>query len=300
MKIKAENSWLMGMGLAVVPLIGQAEWVEWLADARVSAQYDDNLNTSFINAQTLEDFIWSGRLSGGRVYQINTGTRAYLMVQAGGDVHHRFEKLDQYTLGGNLTLTHKIGVGWQVPVLAITGSADEIVSASRLRSGYRAAGQLKISQWLLQDVLQAQLGYRIDHRDADDLSHPDHPELARIPGSVFDVNGHAVATNWLLTLAENLTFNAGYSWRWGDVTSTNLLDTVKWGRGNVRAIHKDDAWPGWVYRAYGTSQIWDAGLNYSFQEGHGLVSAGYRRVDTGAMTHQYVSNQILFSVSLDY
>ena len=293
------QSLIGGCGLLLSVTV-QAEWVEWLADAKVAARFDDNINTSFVSSQALDEFIWSGFVAGGRAYQLDDYTRAYLTAQVSGDVHHQYENLDQYTAGGNLLLTHKFGLGWQAPVLSISGSADEVFSASALRSGDRALGQIRLSQWLHHDVLQAQLGYRFDYRDAADLSHPDHPELAHIAGSVFDIEGHTLETAWNLNLSENLHLSAGYGWRWGDVTSNNFLDTVRWGKGNVRAIHHDDALPGWIYRAYGTSQIWDVGFSYSFLGGHALTSLGYRHVDTDAMEQHYASNQARLSVSFSY
>lgn len=281
----------------------RAEWVEWLADSRVAARFDDNINTTFISAQALDEYVWSGRMSGGRAYQLDDRTRAYLTAQISGDAHHRYENLDQYAVGGHVLLTHKFGLGWHAPALSVGGSADRLFSASALRSGERAQGQIRLSQWLHHDVLQAQIGYRYDYRDGANLTQPEqdeHPELADKSGAVFDIDGHTVETLWNLNLSERLRFNAGYGWRWGDITSNNLLTGVRWRGANVLAIQKDDALPGWIYRAYGTSQTWDAGLSYSFMDGHAITSLGYRHVDTEAIDHSYAVNQAHLSVSFTY
>jgi hypothetical protein len=133
------------------------------------------------------------------------------------------------------------------------------------------------------------------------LAHPEHPELAAIPGSVVDIQGHTVEAQLNLSVSERLRFNVSYGWRWGDITSNNLLNSVSGSvLGRVDAIHKDDALPGWIYRAYGTTQTYDVGLSYSFWQGHALSSLAYRHVDTDALGMGYDSNQVRLSLNYTY
>lgn len=279
----------------------RAEWVEWLSDSRLSARFDDNINTSLFSAQALDDYVWSGFLSAGRAYQLDKHTRIYLNAIFSGDLHHRFELLDQYTLGGSATLTHKFGLGWEAPVISFSASAEPVFSASALRSGEKVLSSVRLSKWLHHDVLHAHIVYRFDQRDGPDLAHPEHPELAAIPGSVFDIQGHTVEAQLNLSVSERLRFNVSYGWRWGDITSNNLLNSVSGSvLGRVDAIHKDDALPGWIYRAYGTTQTYDVGLSYSFWQGHALSSLAYRHVDTDALGMGYDSNQVRLSLNYTY
>ncbi len=279
----------------------RAEWVEWLSDSRVSAQVDDNINTSLFSSQAQEDYVWSGFLSGGRAYQLGSHSRIYLNAIFSGDVHHRFEYLDQYTLGGSALLTHKFGLGWAAPVISLGTSVEHIFSASELRNGEKIQSSLRLSKWLHHDILQAHLVYRFDHRDGPDLAHPDHPELATISGAVFDIQGHTVEALLNLSLTNQLRLNVAYGWRSGDVTSNNLLNSISDNAlSHVDAIHKDTALPGWIYRAYGTTQTYDVGFSYSFLNGNALSTLGYRYVDTEALGMGYDSNQVRLSVNYTY
>ena len=78
----------------------RAEWVEWLADAAVSGQFDNNISQSFFTTSQLEDYIGRAFLSGGRVYQFDAFTRAYATLEWSGETHENFTKLNQYTVGG--------------------------------------------------------------------------------------------------------------------------------------------------------------------------------------------------------
>ncbi|MDO9104561.1 MAG: hypothetical protein Q7U57_06325 [Methylovulum sp.] len=298
-KLSPSASILLLLFFCALPV--RAEWVEWLSDSRLAVQFDDNINTSLSSAQAEEDYVWSSFLSGGRAYQLDTYTRGYINALFSGDLHHRFALLDQYTLGGNALLTHKFGLGWAAPVISLGTSAESIFSSSELRSGEKIQGSLRLSKWLHHDVLHAHIAYRFDYRDGPDLTHPEHPELAAIPGSVFDIQGHTVEALLNLSLSDQLRFNVSYGWRWGDVTSNNMLSSV-YGSvlGSVDAVHKDDALPGWIYRTYGTTQTYDVGLSYSFWGGHGLSTLGYRHLETQALGADYDSNQVRLGVNYTY
>jgi len=298
-KVLQPGSVLLLLFFCAAPV--RAEWVEWLSDSGISARFDDNINTSLFSAQALDDYVWSGFLSGGRAYQLDNYTRVYLNAIFSGDLHHRFEVLDQYTLGGNALLTHKFGLGWEAPVLSLGTSAEPVFSASELRNGEKILSTLRLSKWLHHDVLHAHIAYRFDHRDGPNPANNERPELAAIPGSVFDIQGHTVEALLNLSVTDQLRLNVSYGWRWGDITSNNLLNSVSGSvLSRVHAVYRDDALPGWIYRAYGTTQTYDIGLSYSFLGGHALSTLGYRHVDTQALGMGYDSNQVRLSVNYTY
>ncbi|MDD5321540.1 MAG: hypothetical protein PHD43_13185 [Methylococcales bacterium] len=266
----------------------RAEWVEWLFNSGLSFRTKDNINQSFFSGQHQEDYFWSGFLSGGRAYQLDDYTRIYLNSGFTGDLHHRFQELDQYTLGGNATLTHKFGLGWQAPQLNMTVSGDEIFSSSKLRNGEKIISSLRFSKWL-HERIQAQAGYRFDYRNGPQLQR----EIPTIPSNVFDLHGHSIDAALNFSVTETLRFNVSYAWRWGDIVSNNLPTSVSPEITNrVHALVEDDVFPGWLYSAYGTTQTYDAGLSYAFWEGYALIALSYQHVETQALGLNYQSNQV--------
>lgn len=275
----------------------RAEWVEWLFDGGLSAQFDDNINKSFSSEQARDEGVWSGVLSGGRAYQWGDYSRVYLNAVFSGDLHQQFQKLDQYTLGGNARLTHKFGLGWEAPSLSIASSVERIFSDSVLRNGDKLTHSLRLSRWLHHNAIQAHITYRFDHRNGATVSRPRAGEF----GSAFNTQGHTLETSLNLSLSERARLNASYGWRWGDITSNNSRTSIPDNVENrVHALNKDDALPDWVYRAYGTTQTLDVSLNYSFSGGHAMSTLGYRYIDTQALGMSYQNNQVRLSFNYSY
>ena len=266
----------------------RAEWVEWLFNSGISFQTDDNINRSFFSRQQKDEYFWSGYLSGGRAYQLDKNTRIYLTSIFTGDLHHRFQGLDQYTLGGNVTLTHKFGLGWQAPVLNMTVSSDKIFSASELRNGEKILSSLRFSKWL-HERIQAQAGYRFDYRNG-----PQSPrEIVTIPSNVFDLQGHSIEAALNLSVTQTLRLNVSFSSRWGYIVSNNLPASVPPEiTRQAHALVKDDVFPGWLYSAKGTTQTYDTGLSYAFLEGYALIALSYQHVESQALGLSYQSNQV--------
>lgn len=273
--------------------LAHAEWVEWLADASFSGQFDTNINRSFSAAQQHEDYFGKGLLSAGRAYQLSDFTRAYFSGVWDGEVYQHFEKLNQYSVGGKAAFTHKFGLGWQAPKLTAEFSGREIFSESSLRSGRQFNAGLELSSWC-NDVLQGFIGYRFDDRKAD----ANGQKIWNLANSVFDLQGHTLEIGNNLVLTDSLQMSISYSHRWGGVTSNS--NTGNWQMAGLEAVVRDDAFSGWTYRAQGESNQVNLGLNYALLSGHASAGLNYSFLDTGALARNYQSHQVQVSINYSY
>jgi|GEM_PF-1001386 len=274
----------------------RSEWVEWLADATVSGQFDNNISQSFFTTSQLEDYIGRAFLSGGRVYQFDAFTRAYATLEWSGETHENFTKLNQYTIGGKGVLTHKFGLGHKAPVLSIDVADREMFSDSQLRSGNQLLAGMRLSSWF-SDFQQIYIGYRFDNRDAAraNIRHKDFAE------SAFTLQGHALELGSNISLNERMQLNLAYSHRWGDINSNNMPDSLTPATLNqISSISKDDALPGWIYRAPGDTNFYNVGLSYALWDGHAATALNYSYSDTEALGMGYENHKIQFSFHYSY
>lgn len=265
-----------------------AEWVEWILDGSAAGKFDSNINRSFVTSQQFDDYIGAGRLSAGRAYQINRDTRAFFTTEFGGNVHQRFDNLDQVSIGGKAVLTHKLGLGRRAPLLRVDVSGGEIFSDSRIRTGEQLTAGFSASSWVTE-FLQGFVGYRFDDRNA-----------ARASNSVFNLQGHMVETGFRVMLADSVQMNLGYSWRHGDVTSNAQGVKIPSVAARADKFVRDDAFGGWTYRATGQTHIYNIGASYIFLKGHAAAALNYNFMDTRTLGFNYESHQAQLSFNYSY
>jgi hypothetical protein len=265
-----------------------AEWVEWILDGSAAGRFDSNINRSFVNSQQFDDYIGVGHLSAGRAYQIGRDTRAFFTTEFSGNIHQRFDRLDQVSIGGKGVLTHKLGLGRRAPLLRVDMSGGEIFSESRIRTGEQLIVGFSASTWITE-FLQGFVGYRFDDRNA-----------ARAGNSVFDLQGHMVETGFRVMLADSLQMNLGYSWRHGDVTSNAQGVRIPSVAARADKFVRDDAFGGWTYRAKGQTHSYNVGASYIFLKGHAAASLNYSFMDTRTLNFNYESHQALLSFNYSY
>jgi len=291
---RAKSFILLAFACLTSPSV-HAEWVEWLIDSNVSSKFISNINSSFFSAQQLDDFLSKAVISAGRAYQFGDYTRGYFSADWSGETFGRFEKLDQYAVGGKVVLTHKFGLGWQAPMLHLELADAEIFSASQLRSGNQLSAGLRLSSWC-NEFLQGYMAYRFDDRNAS----PRNLWLGST-ASAFDIQGHTLEIGSRYSIAERLQLNIGYNHRWGGVISNNLPNTLAPAiLYKVDTIANDDAFPGWIYRTQGETNSYKLGLSYALFEGHAATSLNYGYLETEAVGLNYVSHQIQLSVHYSY
>jgi hypothetical protein len=273
-----------------------AEWVEWLADATVSGQYDNNINQSFFNATRLDDFIGKAFLSGGRAYQFDPYTRAYTTLEWNGETHENFPQLNQYGFSGKGVLTHKFGLGHKAPVLRMDVADGEIFSDSQLRSGNQFTSGLRLSSWY-NEFQQIYIGYRFDNRDA----ARKFLRLKNYAESPFSVQGHSLELGSNITVSGRMQLHLGYGHRWGDITSNNTPSSLTPAiLSQVSSISDDDALSGWVYRASGNTDYGHVGLSYALWDGHAATALNYSYSQTEAVGMGYENHRVQLSVHYSY
>ncbi len=274
----------------------QAEWVEWLIDSRVSGQFDSNINHSLFAAQQRQDGIGKIALSAGRAYQLDDYSRAYITAEWQGESHADYWRLNQHSVGGKAVLAHKFGLGWQAPVLQMDLAGGEIYSESQLRSGGQITAGLQLSSWC-NDFLQGFIGYHFDDRNGPNANNP----LSNQPNSVFALQGHTVEIGNFIVVNDYWQVNVSYSHRFGDVVSNNLPSSLPASAlSKVSEVARDDAFPGWVYRAQGNTHRVNAGVSYALFGGHVATALNYSYIDTQALGLGYQSHQIQLSVNTSY
>lgn len=275
---------------------GHAEWVEWLADASVGGQFDSNVNHALTGRLQGLDYIGKLFLSAGRAYQLGDYSRAYLTAEWNGESHEHYSGLNQFSSGGKAVLTHKFGLGQQAPLLRLELADAEIFSASHLRSGNQLLAGLSVSSWC-NDYLYSSVAYRFDLRRESSTGQP--TELK--PNNVFNMQGHTVEVGSSLVIFEHMQLTTGYSHRFGDVSSNNSPYSLSArSLSGVAAIAWDDAFPGWTYRSYGNTNVYNLGVSYGLLGGHAATALNYSYTDTDTVGLNYTSHQIQFSLHYSY
>ena len=273
-----------------------AEWVEWLADARVSGQFDSNINRSFSPARQEGDYLGKALLAAGRAYQLGAYTRAYATAEWTGQTHAQFTGLDQVTAGGKGVLTHKFGLGRDVPILRLEFAGADISSNSTLRSGNQLNAGARLLAWHAY-ALNYFIGYRFDQQDSPAADHRIHGK----DNQVFDKAGHTLEIGIASAVGADLQVSVGYQHRWGDIVSNNLAADVSADElQRVASVAHDDALGGWTYRAPGETDSYTVGINYPLFSGHAAVAVDYAYHDTQALGMAYDSHQIQFSLAYSY
>jgi len=255
-----------------------AEWVDWIADAQLDAHFDSNVNQAAKPSEEEWDLSFLPQIALGRVYQLAERTRIAATASITGEIHSRFDELNAAAGDGQLSLSHKFGLG-DAPWARVFASGGYRHVEVHQRSGPRFAAGVEVGK-RLSPRLDARLGYRYDQRWGDDGPRA----VAGVPDDVFDQKGHTIELSGSFLASETLLLGAGFGYRRGDFDTQiiggrgGLLATTK-----VEAVARDRVFGGWVYRiegnsyspfaslSWGIADRWsiDAGYRFRFTEGHG-------------------------------
>lgn len=275
-------SFLRSIALALAPaLLGafpaRAEWVDWIAEAQVLFEYNDNLNLSPFGGDELDDVSWHPRASIGRVFQAGERTRLSLTAEVEGDIYARYDRLDAVEGGGQLAVFHKFGLGdapWAR--LALFGGYLDVADGER--SGYRVEPSVTLGK-RFSPRFDAFLEYRFTHRDGGNGV----PVVMGIGTNVFDQQFHRISVGGNFLVLPRLLLGMGYTFRTGEFDSACSAANVGMvlARANVRAIQLDGlganqgVFGGCVYRLSGDGHAASVKLNYAVTDRIAL-DVGYR------------------------
>ena len=239
--MRCAKAFLAPIALAVPLLTGTlpaaAEWVDWIADASVSFEYNDNLNVSAFDSDEESDLSWHPVAALGRTYQLTDRTRLSLTGEVGGEIYHDFNRLNSVEGGGRLALFHKFGLG-NAPWLRASffggyrDVGDSKRSGSRFEVGLTAGKRF-------HPRFDASLSYLFTDRSGRD----GEVAVPTIGTDVFDQQYHQLTLTGNFLALPRLLVTAGYTFRYGDFdsacTGANVGRVLAWE--NVKAIALDGA-----------------------------------------------------------
>lgn len=302
--IQIASTVLLGvsMSFTVIPLC-QAQWSEWVTNVEVDYSTNDNINNTFFDSATENDQTWELFASHGRIYQLTENSQLLLSAQTNGSIHHQFEQLDHIDIGAGLSMRHKFGVGPYRPWASIRLSGAHRFSRSVIRNGNLITAQLMLGK-RLHERIDLSLNYTFDYRNSQSdnpITATDLSQVRTYPhesNSVFDLNGQSVGAQLHLLATQNLLLSLSYSFRDGDVVSTNEPGLIP-GLGKIiDAIANDDALPGWAYRSNAHAHRYGVDANYALFDGHASINAGYQHIESDSDNFVYRSD--IFRINFTY
>ncbi len=289
---------LVGIGLATLPVVSQAEWVEWVGDASATAKYRYNLNFSDFDETAQEDWVVEGRASYGRFYQAAENTRLGIMGHATALVHERFDKLNGLISGVDLVGIHKFGLGSGAPVLRAQATAENLDIRDEMRDGRRLAGTLSLSK-RFTDRLDGSISYTHSQR----YGHRGNA-VAGLGGADTDVFNHrqellGLSGSFLLTERSLLSF--GYTRLEGEfatqcpgagIVGILLLNNEIKGAA-VDTVFDETC----TYKVEGDVNTYEVGYSYFLDETTS-IDLGYQFRDGKAGTLDYTSYDLSAGISI--
>lgn len=140
---------VLGLLLVCATSAARAEWVEWVGDVAVSAEYRHNLNFSAFSETATDD--WVANLDGsfGRFFQAADQTRLGFRAAASANVYEKYRDLHQVTAALGVVGIHKFGLG-HAPVVRAHLTQEFIESQDRMRDGSRIEAGLQLSKRLTE------------------------------------------------------------------------------------------------------------------------------------------------------
>ena len=280
-----------------------AEWTEWLVDTEISYNFQDNINHSLFTAAEESDHLWNVGASAGRAYQLGDDTRIFANVQLDGIIHQDFDKLNHLNTGISLSAQHKFGIGPYQPWIRGSVSTGYIFSKSQIREGHTATAGFDFGK-ALHERLDMTLSYRFDYRNSRNTKPIAINKLIAAgiePGrssATYDIKGHSIGIQFNTLLTQRWLLVLAYSFREGDIVSSNSPALASYINEIVDAIVNDDALPGWAYRAEGETHRYSVDANYAFLKGHAAFNVGYEYIESHANPYSYRNN--LLRVNFNY
>ena len=287
---------VLACSLALAPLAAQAEWVEWVGDASLTAKYRYNLNFSDFDEVTEEDWVAEARGSYGRFFQAAEATRIGVMAHVTGLAHERFDKLNGLITGADLVGIHKFGLGPTAPVLRLQATAEDLDIRDEMRNGRRYSGNVSLSR-RFTDRLDATIGYTHSQR----YGKRGTTVIAGQDTDVFDQRQEIwnIGASYLLT--ERSLLSLGYSRLDGEFATQcpnagiGLLALLT---PEIKAAAVDTVFNGrCTYRVEGDVDTYEAGLSYFLDETTS-IDFGYKFRDGEGGSLDYTSYDLSMGISI--
>jgi hypothetical protein len=274
----------------------QSQWVEWIADAGVSFPQTENLHFSaFVNDEQNDSRL---KLSGyfGRYYQLTSLTRLQFMGLLSVEQFSDFDQMNNRTVGANLGLRHKFGVGFNVPFIKLAveyqdnqfdaNSWDNTMLSARVALGQHFTDRLSASASFEANKMDGGAGPTV---------------VAGLSSAPFDQTFWRASVNMDYLLSQDWMVSAQYTRREGDFDSACtgpnvaiVLDTMK-----VKAITKDTIFNGCVYQLDGSANIYSMSLSYAVSE-HSAMNLDAHFYEGSADVLDYRARSVQLSFNYRY
>lgn len=273
-----------------------SQWVEWIADVGVAYAQMQNINFSAFSNDEHNDHRFRVNGNFGRYYQFTSTTRMQFSVLLDAEQYADFSKMDNHTVGVNLGLRHKFGVGFDVPYLQLNAQyLDTSYGASgwdhklvngRLEIGRHFGERLSASGSIAVSAMDGGVGQVI---------------IAGISSQPFDQHFWRAAFTLDYLLSQNWLASLEYSYRGGDFHSACTVENVGkvLATMQVTAITVDTIFNGCVYRLDGKSHRYSASISYALSE-HAAINLDTHLNEGSADGLNYSANGIQLSYNYRY
>lgn len=252
---------------------------EWYLNTEAKLKHDSNLDNAGAAEDIVSDSAFAVSLAGGKFIQLDDNDSLSIQGEFNGEAYHRFHGMDNASLGVNLTLRRKWGLGLFAPWSSASGSAAHLSYNDDIRDGWLYQTQLSAGRRLTErwDVWADIL---FDKRTADHAVVVD-PGFS---GAVFDQTSKTLKLNAVYAFDNRAFLTLGYQLRHGDIASTVLEDRPGSNFDAVMtAVTADPAFgrDAEVYRLTGTTHMLGARISMTFAT-YFVVGLEYQRQITHA------------------
>lgn len=287
-----------GLALACLPLApGWAEWTDPVLDLALEARHSDNVNNAFLSSERQDDRWIEGRLSAGRYYQFDSDGAGYTRLRLTGDValrrYGRYDGLDLLSAGVGADLTHKFGVGPDVPWLRLHagGAWEDFEDDDRDSALYRA--EVRVGR-RFTERLDASLGAGYERRDGSDSL----PGWWGAQGDVYDLERYNLSAEASYLIDDGLLARVGASYLNGDLDGGCTRDSareISGELGGYDAYTRDETFGGCRYRFSGSGFTLSASLSKALGP-HAALNFGVDYGEAGRNGLTYADTQLFIDL----
>lgn len=280
--------------LVLVAAPARAEWVEWVADASVSANYRHNMNFAPFRSNAENDYVLEGNVAFGRFFQAAEHTRIGLRGSVLGMAHERFDKLNGFIIGASVIGIHKFGLG-DAPVARVHVTHEALEIRDEQRSGRRYEMGLNLSK-RLTDRIDGSIGVTKSIRHG----HDGTGAIMGQDNNVFD----QVQTLWSVQgtylVTERSLVSLGYGHMTGEFDSQCPLagiGALALANPEIEAASNDTVFGGrCTYRLDGKVDVYSLDFSYFLTETTSLdFGFKFRDGRAGDLNYNSPSYRLAFS-----
>jgi len=265
----ARHAGLVGVALCALIACGLAR-ADWVVDGDAGLVHDSNLTRAANGDAIRGDYAWTAYGSLGYAFVPASSDTLTLAADIAAERYGRYRALDHVALGVRAFYRHKLGLGSDVPYLAVALAASRDVYRDDPRDSDRADGYVELGR-RFDATFDTAIGGGFDRR----LQRRSESLVPGISGNVFDLRGRSAWWRTSYALTGDVELGARVSVRRGDVESTAHQSFAIFRASD--AIAEDSAFGDdelYAYRLRGTT--WTAGATLSWAlSSRAAINGGY-------------------------